>query len=66
MEIVKNSSGEHSVTFDVVLSIEFPLDQEVYKKITGLYRMDNNNTLEFIKSDDSLFMKRNGQLIKSF
>lgn len=66
LEIVKNSTGEHSVTFDVVLSIEFPLDQEVYKKITGLYRMDNNNTLEFIKSDDSLLMKRNGQLITSF
>ncbi|MBN3519717.1 catechol 1,2-dioxygenase [Algoriphagus lutimaris] len=66
LEIVKNSSGEHSVTFDVVLSKEFPLDQEVYNKITGLYRMDSNSTLEFIKRDDLLFMKRNGQLIASF
>jgi protocatechuate 3,4-dioxygenase beta subunit len=65
LEIVKNASGEHSVTFDVVLSKEFPLDEEVYKKITGLYMMDSGNTLEFIKSDDLLFMKRNGQLIAS-
>lgn len=66
LNIVKNSSGENTVTFDVVLSKEFPLDQEVYNKITGLYRMDSNSTLEFIKSDDLLFMKRNGQLIASF
>ncbi|MFD2202672.1 catechol 1,2-dioxygenase [Shivajiella indica] len=66
LNIVKNSLGENTVTFDVVLSKEFPLDKEVYNKITGLYRMDSNNTLEFIKSDDLLFMKRNSQLIASF
>ncbi|SMD42259.1 Protocatechuate 3,4-dioxygenase beta subunit [Aquiflexum balticum DSM 16537] len=65
LEIVKNASGEHSVTFDVVLSKEFPLDEEVYKKITGLYMMGSGNTIEFIKNDDLLFMKRNGQLISS-
>ncbi|RPA68630.1 catechol 1,2-dioxygenase [Cyclobacteriaceae bacterium YHN15] len=65
LNIVKNSSGENTVTFDVVLSKEFPLDEEVYKKITGLYMMDSGNTVEFIKNDDLLFMKRNGQLIAS-
>ena len=65
LNIVKNSSGENTVTFDVVLSKEFPLDKEVYNKITGLYMMDSGNTLEFIKNDDLLFMKRNGQLISS-
>lgn len=65
LNIVKNPSGENTVTFDVVLSKEFPLDKEVYNKITGLYMMDSGNTLEFIKNDDLLFMKRNGQLIAS-
>lgn len=65
LNIVKNASGENTVTFDVVLSKEFPLDKEVYNKITGLYMMDSGNTIEFIKNDDLLFMKRNGQLIAS-
>jgi len=65
LNIVKNSSGENTVTFDVVLSKEIPLDKEAYNKITGLYMMDSGNTVEFIKNDDLLFMKRNGQLIAS-
>jgi protocatechuate 3,4-dioxygenase beta subunit len=65
LNIVKNSSGENTVTFDVVMSKEFPLDKEVYNKITGLYMMDSGNTIEFLKNDDLLFMKRNGQLIAS-
>ena len=65
LNIVKNSSGENTVTFDVVLSKEFPLDKEVYNKITGLYQMGSGNTIEFIKNDDLLFMKRNGQLVVS-
>jgi len=65
LNIVKNSSGENTVTFDVVLSKEIPLDKEAYNKITGLYTMDSGNTVEFIKNDDLLFMKRNGQLIAS-
>jgi catechol 1,2-dioxygenase len=65
LNIVKNSSGENTVTFDVVLSKEFPLEKEVYNKITGLYKMDSGNTLEFKKNDDLLFMKRNGQLVAS-
>ena len=65
LNIVKNSSGENTVIFDVVMSKEFPLDKKVYNKITGLYKMESGNSLEFIKNDDLLFMKRNGQLIAS-
>jgi hypothetical protein len=36
------------------------LDKEVYKKITGLYQVDDD-IIEFVQSDDLLFMKRNGQ-----
>ncbi len=65
LDIVKNPAGENAVTFDVIMSKEFPLDKEVYNKITGLYKMDNDTIIEFIQSDDLLFMKRNGQLMAS-
>lgn len=63
--ISKNVSNESIVTFDIVMSKEFPLDKEAYKRITGLYQF-GNNTIEFFKSDDLLFMKWNGQLMSSF
>lgn len=62
LNIAKNPAGGNAVTFDVVMKKEFPLDTEVYKKITGLYRMEDKSRIEFIKNDDLLFMKRNGQL----
>jgi catechol 1,2-dioxygenase len=64
LTISKNGTGENEVRFDVVMSKEFPLDAEVYKKITGLYRMDDR-IIEFIKSDDLLLVKRNGQFFEA-
>lgn len=64
LSIVKNSKGEHSVTFDVALKREYPLDNKVYEQIAGLYKMDDKSTLEFRKRDDLLFLKRNGQLME--
>lgn len=64
LTITKNSEGESEVTFDVVMSKEFPLDQEVYKKIAGLYKV-NKNIIEFKKMDDLLFVKLNGQFVSS-
>lgn len=60
----KNSKGENEVTFDVVMSKEFPLDPEVFKRITGLYQVDKD-IVEFKKMDDLLFVKYNGQLVSS-
>ncbi len=60
LDISKNPSGESEVLFDVVMSKEFPLGQEAYEKFTGLYQMDNSK-LEFVKKDDLLFLKRDGQ-----
>lgn len=65
LDISKNASGENAVIFDVVMSKEFPLEKEVYNKITGLYGMDDDSKIEFIKNDDLLFLKRNGQLTAS-
>lgn len=65
LDISKNAAGENAVIFDVVMSTEFPLEKEVYNKITGLYQMDDDSNIEFIKNDDLLFLKRNGQLMAS-
>lgn len=64
LEIVKNKNSESEVIFDIIMNKEFPLDEEVYKKITGLYKMDDKSNVEFIKSDDLLFLKRNGHLLE--
>lgn len=62
---ITQNSGESEIEFNVILAKEIPLDQKVYDNITGLYTIDENNTLEFTKNDDMLFMKRNGQLTAS-
>ena len=45
------------------MSKEIPLNKKVYDKVTGLFDVSENNYIEFIKNDDLLFMKRNGQLV---
>lgn len=64
LEIIKNDKGESEVTFDIVMSKEFPLDSKVYNRITGLYKMEDESNIEFIKSDDLLLLKRNGHLLE--
>ncbi len=63
LNVTKNTAGESEVVFNVIMRKEIPLDKAVYKKITGLYNMDDKSKIEFIQKDDLLFMKRNGQLI---
>ncbi len=62
LTIAKNNSGESEIIFNVIMSKEIPLDKKVYEKIIGLYNVGDNNFYEFIKNDDLLFMKQNGQL----
>lgn len=63
LEIKKNASKESEVRFDVVMGKSFPLDDAGYRKITGLYQL-KNGTAEFIREDDLLLMKYNGQLVE--
>jgi len=68
LEITTNAQNEKQVVFDVVLSKSFPLDDQVYKKIEGLYhtdqRISNSEMIfEFVRRDDLLFMKLKGQYV---
>jgi len=62
LNISKNKLGESEIVFNVIMSKEIPLDKKVYDKVTGLFDVGDNNFIEFIKNDDLLFMKQNGQL----
>jgi protocatechuate 3,4-dioxygenase beta subunit len=62
LDIATNKAGQSEVVFNIFMSKEIPLDKKVYEKVTGLFDMGDNNTVEFIKNDDLLFMKSNGQL----
>ncbi len=65
LSISKNARRENAVQFDIVMRKEFPLDASVYKKIEGLYQMENKSMLEFSRTDDLLFAKVNGQIMEA-
>lgn len=65
LQIIHDEQGESSVKFDVIMNKEFPLDENVYPRITGLYEMEDKSNIEFIRSDDLLMMKRNGHLVEA-
>ena len=62
LDVSENKSGVSEIVFNVTMSKEIPLEKEAYNKITGLYRMDDKSIVEFMRNDDNLFMKHNGQL----
>ncbi len=62
LNVKTNSQGTLEVSFDVVMSKEFPLENEVYKKIAGLYNVEDG-VVEFLNIDDLLYAKWNGQLV---
>ncbi|MBC7425036.1 MAG: hypothetical protein H7321_00770, partial [Bacteroidia bacterium] len=63
LEIKKNSSDESMVRFDVFMRNTFQLNDEGYKKITGLYKL-KDGMAEFIREDDLLILKLNGQIME--
>jgi len=63
LEIIKNSSNENVVKFDITMGKPFLLNDMGYKKITGLYQL-KNGMAEFTRQDDLLFIKMNGQYME--
>ena len=63
LEIKKNSANENVVTFDVIMGKTFKLNDAGFNKITGLYKLQNG-IAEFIREDDLLFLKINGQFME--
>ena len=63
LSIKKNSSNENVVKFNVIVGKTFNLNEAGYKKITGLYKLENG-IAEFIRKDNILFLKINGQFME--
>ena len=61
---MKNGGDEKVVHFDIVMNDAFPLDPNVYPKVTGLYQLEKG-IVEFSREDDLLFVKWNGQLTEA-
>ena len=65
LDIGKNDHNEKVVKFDIVLKEEYALDAAAFKKVTGLYEMNNKAMAEFYKDGDELFAKLNGQIMEA-
>ncbi|HLO38557.1 MAG TPA: hypothetical protein VK173_08705, partial [Lacibacter sp.] len=63
LEIKKNAVNKNAVKFDIVMGNSFALNDAGYKKITGLYQL-KNGMAEFIREDDLLLLKINGQFME--
>jgi hypothetical protein len=62
LTIETNSHNEESLIFNVVLAKEYKPDQSVFKKLSGIYKMNDKSLMEFYKDGDLLFMKWGGQI----
>jgi catechol 1,2-dioxygenase len=62
LTITTNKRNEKQLRFDVVMAKEFKAEGEVFKRLTGVYKMNDHSTMEFYREGDLLFMKWNGQI----
>lgn len=63
LELKKNAYNECVVELNVVMGKSFQLNDAGYKKITGIYKL-NKGMAEFLREDDLLILKLNGQIME--
>jgi protocatechuate 3,4-dioxygenase beta subunit len=62
LEVSKNANNENNIRFDLVMRKKFEPDLVVFKKLSGLYLMEDKTMTEFYKRGNLLFLKWNGQI----
>lgn len=62
LDIRKNERNEKKLKFDIVLAKELKAADEVFKKLAGIYKMNDKSMMEFYKEGDLMFVKWNGQI----
>ena len=72
LETSKNADNEDVIRFDIVMSKEFPLDDAVFKKLSGIYTanqivsefygVSKDGRIEFYRKGGLLYIKANGQI----
>ena len=59
----KINNSESEIRFDIVLKKEYLPGDEVFRKVSGVYKMSNNSMMEFYREGDLLFYKTNNQIL---
>jgi protocatechuate 3,4-dioxygenase beta subunit len=65
LDIKTNDKKEKLIKFDIFLKEEYVLDAAAFKKIEGLYEMQDKTMAEFYRQGDQLFAKMNGQIMEA-
>lgn len=63
LSVRKISSKESEIRFDIVLKKEYLPDDAIFRKVSGIYKMNNNSMMEFYRDGDLLFYKTNNQIL---
>lgn len=62
LTVKKTGDGKSEIRFDIILRKEYLPDESIFRKVTGVYKMDNGTLMDFYRSGDLLFYKTNGQI----
>jgi catechol 1,2-dioxygenase len=62
MAVQKIKDKESKLQFDIALRKEYLPDQQVFNKVSGVYKMNDGSMMEFYKDGDLLFYKTNNQI----
>lgn len=65
LDMSKNEKNEKVVKFDIYLKEAYVLEAAAFKKIAGLYEMNDKSMTEFYRDGDQLFAKINGQIMEA-
>ena len=62
LQINKKENNESEIRFDIILKKEYLPDHALFRKVAGVYKMNNNSMMEFYRNGDLLFYKTNNQI----
>jgi protocatechuate 3,4-dioxygenase beta subunit len=66
LEIKRNKNNEDTISFDIVMSEKFPIDDDTFEKVLGIYDVGNGNTMTFLRKGSLLFWELNGFIREAF
>ena len=59
LSLKKTKEKESEITFDIVLKHEYVPDDNIFHKVSGVYKMNDKSMMEFYRDGDFLFWKWN-------
>jgi protocatechuate 3,4-dioxygenase beta subunit len=62
LSIKQLKDRESEIKFDIVLKKEYVADDNVFHKVSGIYKMSDMSMMEFYRDGDFLFYKTNNQI----